>query len=145
MELNICEPPENWRSSSDNDQQRQNRIRPNKLPFNQPEKEAINFYVNIIGAPPEVEQLINNVKDVASQFLYRWKHFPISLPPAIDCKEFISLGESTSCETNGKPKLNLKDLFILPPFDELDAVASDNNGESKKLSEPQMSSLRKTG
>jgi hypothetical protein len=144
MELNICEPSESWRNSSDNEQQHRNR--PSKLPsLNQPEKEAINFYVNIIGAPPEVEQLINNVKDVASQFLYRWKHFPINLPSPIDCQEFILESTSEQTNLNSKPKLNLKDLFILPPFDELDAVASDNNGESKKLSEHQMTSLRKTG
>lgn len=143
MELNICEASESWRNSSDNEQR---RIRPNKLPplNQQPEKEAINFYVNIIGAPPEVEQLINNVKDVASQFLYRWKNFPINLPSPIDCEEFI-LESTSETNLNSKPKLNLKDLFILPPFDELDAVASDNNGESKKLSEHQMNSLRKTG
>lgn len=44
----------------------------------QPEREPIRFDVNLVGAPPEVEQLVNNIKQVAEHFLYHWKTFPIS-------------------------------------------------------------------
>lgn len=44
----------------------------------QPEREPIRFDVMLVGAPPEVEQLVDNVKRVAEQFLYHWKTFPIS-------------------------------------------------------------------
>lgn len=44
----------------------------------QPEREPIRFDVALVGAPPEVEQLVNNIKQVAEQFLYHWKTFPIS-------------------------------------------------------------------
>lgn len=44
----------------------------------QPEREPVKFEVNLVGAPPEVEQLVNNIKHVAEQFLYHWKTFPIS-------------------------------------------------------------------
>lgn len=54
----------------------QNLSRPNSLLG--PEKEPIKFQINLVGAPPEVEQLIEHIKDVASQFLYHWKTFPIS-------------------------------------------------------------------
>lgn len=50
--------------------------RPNSLLG--PEKEPIKFQINIVGAPTEVEQLIEHIKDVASQFLYHWKTFPLS-------------------------------------------------------------------
>lgn len=50
--------------------------RPNSLLG--PEKEPIKFQINLVGAPAEVEQLIEHIKDVASQFLYHWKTFPIS-------------------------------------------------------------------
>lgn len=43
-----------------------------------PEREPIRFDVTLVGAPPEVEQLVNNIKQVAEQFLYHWKTFPIS-------------------------------------------------------------------
>lgn len=56
--------------------QYQNLSRPNSLLG--PEKEPIKFQINLVGAPPEVEQLIEHVKEVASQFLYHWKTFPIS-------------------------------------------------------------------
>lgn len=41
--------------------------------------------------------------------------------------------------------LNLPDLFIAPPFDELDAVALDGRGEPKLLSSSQLKSLRDEG
>lgn len=50
--------------------------RPNSLLG--PEKEPIKFQINLVGAPAEVERLIEHIKDVASQFLYHWKTFPIS-------------------------------------------------------------------
>lgn len=43
----------------------------------QPEREALKFDVNLVGAPYEVEQLVFNIKKVAEQFLYHWKTFPI--------------------------------------------------------------------
>lgn len=55
-----------------------NRSRPNSLTILAPEREAVNFTVNLVGAPPEVEQLVEHIKSVAEQFLYHWKTFPIS-------------------------------------------------------------------
>lgn len=52
-----------------------NQLRPNSLLG--PEKEPIQFDVNLVGAPPEVEQLVEHIKTVAEQFLYHWKTFPI--------------------------------------------------------------------
>lgn len=56
--------------------QRPNLSRPNSLLG--PEKEPMKFQINILGAPPEVENLIEHIKDVTSKFLYHWKTFPIS-------------------------------------------------------------------
>lgn len=42
-----------------------------------PEREPIEFNINLVGAPPEVEQLVEQIKSVAEQFLYHWKSFPI--------------------------------------------------------------------
>lgn len=42
-----------------------------------PEREPVQFTVNLVGAPEEVEQLIQQIKTVAEQFLYHWKTFPI--------------------------------------------------------------------
>lgn len=53
------------------------RSRPNSLTILAPEREPVNFGVNLIGAPPEVEQLVEHIKAVAEQFLYHWKTFPI--------------------------------------------------------------------
>lgn len=48
--------------------------------------------------------------------------------------------------TNRKSKgIILRDLFIMPPFDELDAVAADNNGEPRRLTTSQLKSLKERG
>lgn len=52
-------------------------MRPNSLLG--PEREPIDFTVNLLGAPPEVEQLVEHIKSVAEQFLYHWKTFPIGM------------------------------------------------------------------
>jgi len=44
-----------------------------------------------------------------------------------------------------KRPINQSDLFIAPPFDELDAVASDGSGEPRRLTNAQLKSLRETG
>lgn len=41
--------------------------------------------------------------------------------------------------------INLRDLFIAPPFDELDAVAMDGTGEPRRLTNSQLRSLRDRG
>lgn len=53
--------------------------RPNSLVLEapSPEREPLHFDVQLVGAPPEVEQLVNNIKQVAEDFLYHWKTFPI--------------------------------------------------------------------
>lgn len=53
------------------------RSRPTSLLSLAPEKEPLTFDVNLVGAPPEVEQLVEHIKTVAEQFLYHWKTFPI--------------------------------------------------------------------
>lgn len=53
------------------------RSRPTSLLTMAPEKEPVIFTVNLAGAPPEVEQLVEHIKAVAEQFLYHWKTFPI--------------------------------------------------------------------
>lgn len=55
----------------------QTRSRPTSLLAIAPEKEPVTFTVNLVGAPPEVEQLVEHIKTVAEQFLYHWKTFPI--------------------------------------------------------------------
>ncbi|XP_059610904.1 uncharacterized protein LOC132257878 isoform X1 [Phlebotomus argentipes] len=108
-----------------------------------PEREPVNFNVSLVGAPPEVEQLVEHIKQVAEQFLYHWKTFPIVLPSPL-CG-----GNSTSsASSNGNRKsrpINLRDLFVAPPFDELDAVAADGSGEPRRLTNNQLKSLRERG
>ncbi|XP_050100782.1 uncharacterized protein LOC126581283 isoform X1 [Anopheles aquasalis] len=144
-----------------------------------PEKEPVNFQINLIGAPPEVEQLIEHIKAVAEQFLYHWKTFPINLPTPLSTSpgggvgnggnaagqgaalmtaagggggggsnanlhSTVSIGGSVAGNRKSRA-INLRDLFIAPPFDELDAVAADGTGEPRLLTSAQLRSLRERG
>ncbi|CAH2037993.1 unnamed protein product, partial [Iphiclides podalirius] len=105
--------------------------RPNSLLLETPppEREPLRFDVQLVGAPPEVEQLVNNIKQVAEDFLYHWKTFPIVLP------------RSQFTGTGCKPS----DIIIAPPCDELDAAALDAGVEPQPLSPKQLHSIREKG
>ncbi|XP_039440636.1 uncharacterized protein LOC120421483 isoform X2 [Culex pipiens pallens] len=148
-------------------------VRPNTLL--PPEKEPVHFQINLIGAPPEVEQLIEHIKGVAEQFLYHWKTFPINLPTPLSVSPGGGVGNggggvggggnsgggtggmliasgnnnnnnnSTASSNRKSRPINLRDLFIAPPFDELDAVAADGSGEPRLLNNNQLRSLRERG
>lgn len=152
-------------------------VRPTSL--QPPEKEPVSFQINLIGAPPEVEQLIEHIKSVAEQFLYHWKTFPINLPTPLANSPGGGVGNGggtaatgggggqsvtslsvagsgggsnanihSNVVTSGNRKtrpINLRDLFIAPPFDELDAVAADGSGEPRLLTNAQLRSLRERG
>ncbi|KAI8129847.1 hypothetical protein CVS40_1285 [Lucilia cuprina] len=114
-----------------------------------PEREPVQFTVNLVGAPAEVEQLVQQIKTVAEQFLYHWKTFPIVLPQPLSVAALtLSSSGNNGSNTvgNRKPRpINLRDLFIAPPFDELDAVASDGTGDPRRLTNSQLKSLRENG
>ncbi|KAG7303080.1 hypothetical protein JYU34_013107 [Plutella xylostella] len=95
----------------------------------QPEKEPLQFDVQLVGAPPEVEQLVNNIKQVAEDFLYHWKTFPIVLPPS----------------RFSQPGASLSDIILAPPCDELEAAALDASSEPHPLSPKQLHSIREKG
>ncbi|XP_043653946.1 uncharacterized protein LOC122620516 isoform X1 [Drosophila teissieri] len=112
-----------------------------------PEREPIEFNINLVGAPPEVEQLVEQIKSVAEQFLYHWKSFPIVLPQALASSglNLTAKNATNSVSSRNTRPINLRDLFIAPPFDELDAVASDGSGEPRRLTSAQLKTLRETG
>ncbi|XP_070136763.1 uncharacterized protein [Drosophila bipectinata] len=112
-----------------------------------PEREPIEFNINLVGAPPEVEQLVEQIKSVAEQFLYHWKSFPIALPQPLAASGLnLTASNATNSVSSRKTRpINLRDLFIAPPFDELDAVASDGSGEPRRLTSVQLKTLRETG
>lgn len=113
----------------------------------QPERQPLNFEVNLVGAPPEVEQLVQNIKQVAEQFLYHWKTFPIILPSPVAQMDSFPTSNVPSDGSLGrsKCKYHLRDLFVTPSFDELDAVAVDSKGETRKLTGKQLEYIRERG
>lgn len=54
--------------------------------------------------------------------------------------------ESSQLQSNRKSRsFSLRDLFVTPSFDELDAVAMDGIGEPRRLTASQLKSLRDQG
>ncbi|XP_046394390.1 uncharacterized protein LOC124162073 isoform X1 [Ischnura elegans] len=134
----------------------------------EPEREPVKFDIHIRGAPPEIFQLVQSIKDVAEQILFHWKTFPIVLPPPVSSSTsvlhgggggdaslpgrsngtgvngngFAGMGPSSG--GSGRP-LNMRDLFLAPSFDELDAVAADPKGEPRRLTDKQLEIIRERG
>nr|CAD7439625.1 unnamed protein product [Timema bartmani] len=120
-----------------------------------PEREPVKFDVHLRGAPEEVVQLVQNIKDVAEQFLYHWKTFPLVLPPSLSSAGATG-GDTGSAQHDGGVSLsslprrlnkhiNLRDLFLAPSFDELDAVAVDGKGEPRRLNGKHLECIRERG
>nr|CAD7605389.1 unnamed protein product [Timema genevievae] len=120
-----------------------------------PEREPVKFDVHLRGAPEEVVQLVQNIKDVAEQFLYHWKTFPLVLPPSLSSAGATG-GDTGSAQHDGgvsmsslprrlNKHINLRDLFLAPSFDELDAVAVDGKGEPRRLNGKHLECIRERG
>ncbi|XP_076032256.1 uncharacterized protein LOC143020023 isoform X3 [Oratosquilla oratoria] len=137
-------------------------------------KEPLAFEVDAEGLPPETDRLLLHIKKVAEDVLYHWKTFPIVLPaPLAIHHDHASSNTNTTVGTNSsstgapghhhhhhhKPSLSnsgvgvggrvrplvLRDAFVTPSFDELDAVAVDSKGDPRRLSEQHLHSLREKG
>lgn len=112
------------------------------------QKEPVDFDCrHLRGAPAEVEALVHNIKEVAQQFLYHWKTFPILLPPtlsSINNKGTSNTGQD-SLARKKQQQYHLRDMFVAPSFDELDAVAVDGKGEPRRLTSKQLESIRERG
>lgn len=143
------------------EEQSQQICRPSSLNLI-PEREHLKFDIpTLVEGPPQVYLLLQQIQGVAEQYLYHWKSFPIGKNPAPDSRSthlltFNSLAvlptpilqavPSESPDLNRKSRaINLRDLFVPPPFDELDAVATDSHGEPRRLTFQQLRSLRERG
>lgn len=61
-------------------------------------------------------------------------------------QQYMSQQQSSFANNRSKFRpINLRDLFVAPPFDELDVVAMDGNGEPRRLTNTQLKSLRDRG
>ncbi|KAG8229641.1 hypothetical protein J437_LFUL015592, partial [Ladona fulva] len=113
-------------------------------------REPVKFDVTVNGVPPEISQLVHHIKEVAEKILFHWKTFPIVLPPPVASSSAadtslairsINGGSGLFGGGSGRP-LNMRDLFLAPSFDELDAVAADPKGEPRRLTEKQLEMIR---
>ncbi|XP_063235543.1 uncharacterized protein LOC134538292 isoform X2 [Bacillus rossius redtenbacheri] len=119
----------------------------------EPEREPVKFDIHLRGAPDEVVQLVQNIKDVAEQFLYHWRTFPIALPAPLNAPAAGGGPPDPSEGPNGGASLPrraarplyVRDLFVAPSFDELDAVAVDGKGEPRRLHCKQLECVRERG
>lgn len=78
----------------------------------------------------EIHDLIENL---ANQVLFEWKHVPVVFPNSI-----IEMD-------NDQLKSMSENLFKMPTYDELEALSLDASGKAKKLSNDQLTQIKKTG
>lgn len=69
------------------------------------------------------------------------------LPSPVSQNESLGASQISSDGSLGRPKskYHLRDLFVAPSFDELDAVAVDGKGDPKRLSGKQLEYIRERG
>jgi hypothetical protein len=66
---------------------------------------------------------------------------PVSQCDSFPTSQVSSDGSLGRCKT----KYHLRDLFVAPSFDELDAVAVDGKGEPRRLTGKQLEYIRERG
>ena len=69
------------------------------------------------------------IEQTASKILFKWKTVPISFPPSIIENALF----------------NNDQLFKFPTFNELDELAIDNEGRTKRLNKAQLEAIKKEG
>lgn len=73
--------------------------------------------------------------------LFRWKSISNEYPPSL-----TGLCDGINSEhDDGKHADEMRNLFIMPSFDELDELALDENGKIKKLNKEQLKDIQKNG
>jgi hypothetical protein len=106
-----------------------------------PEREPL--AIDTASIPPELMPAMRPLLDLAHASLWHWKTFPIILPSPITVQDSASSVATTSMTR--KKTINIRDLFVEPNFNELEAVATDSRGEPRQLSQAQLESIRQTG
>ncbi len=103
-----------------------------------PEREPLTFDVERLST--EECMAMEGLLQLLDNQLWHWKNFPINLPDPIIQAKADTLGPGA-----GARSLKVNDLFVVPDFDELKAVAMGPSGEIRRLSEDQLDALRDTG
>ncbi|CAL1542802.1 unnamed protein product [Lymnaea stagnalis] len=107
----------------------------------EPQREALTFPLGTEKLEPQTAEVVQSIKKLAEHLLFHWKTFPIVLPDSITERRAEAMGGKEDYQG----VVQFKDLFIAPSFDELEAVATDENGKLKKLREEQLTMIRNTG
>ncbi|CAN8008195.1 unnamed protein product [Ixodes pacificus] len=109
----------------------------------EPEKEHLEFHIDPGQVPAELSSTVQAIKQAAEKVLFRWKKFPLCLPPPVFHLPPALLraeGEARKTRTT-----SLRDVFTMPNFEEADAVARDAKGRAPRLDQTQLRSIRECG
>ncbi|XP_043205633.1 uncharacterized protein LOC122372479 isoform X2 [Amphibalanus amphitrite] len=105
------------------------------------EREPVKFEIPTEGLSSAELRLVKHIQEVAEDSLYHWRTFPLILPPPVA----VQHRDVDSSSLARRKPIIIRDLFVAPCFDELEAVALDSGGEPRKLSGKQLASVRETG
>ncbi|GFN98384.1 gmk_0 protein, partial [Plakobranchus ocellatus] len=108
----------------------------------EPEKEPLAFNIHEDKLSPQTAEVVKAIQKLAETLLFHWKTFPI-VPPASITEQKAMVSTSETGDYQGA--VSFKDLFKAPTFDELEAVAMDENGKLKKLNSEQLALIKSTG
>ncbi|KAK2714521.1 uncharacterized protein LOC136039927 isoform X2 [Artemia franciscana] len=104
----------------------------------EPEVEPISIKTPCDTSSPELNKLLKELKQTAETILHHWKTFPLILPPPISLQ---GGGEGTS----RRKTFQMKDLFLMPSFEEKELASIDARGKTQRLSQDQLDTIRNDG
>ncbi|CAG0922066.1 unnamed protein product [Notodromas monacha] len=130
-----------------------------------PHKEYLTFEIDETDFDEAELKVIRAIKEVAEKTLYHWKNFPVRLPipPAPFDHGVAESDRSGNIESDAHSRMrqrraspriggvssskifNLRDLFIVPSFDELQEVALNSHNEPKHLTYANLDSIQNSG
>eukprot|EP00092_Neocalanus_flemingeri_P037052 GFUD01040338.1.p1 GENE.GFUD01040338.1~~GFUD01040338.1.p1 ORF type:complete len:1135 (+),score=193.14 GFUD01040338.1:117-3521(+) len=111
---------------------------PKELEDMKPVKESLTIDQSKISA--DMIDAMKPLLEISKKHMWHWKIFPIVLP-----QPNMMQNETTSGSGPKKKTINIKDLFIAPKFNELEAIATNSQGNPKKLTHEQIQNIHRTG
>eukprot|EP00092_Neocalanus_flemingeri_P044994 GFUD01050107.1.p1 GENE.GFUD01050107.1~~GFUD01050107.1.p1 ORF type:complete len:190 (+),score=30.45 GFUD01050107.1:162-731(+) len=111
---------------------------PKELEDMKPVKESLTIDQSKISA--DMIDAMKPLLEISKKHMWHWKIFPIVLP-----QPNMMQNETTFGSGPKKKTINIKDLFIAPKFNELEAIATNAQGNPKKLTHEQIQNIHRTG
>lgn len=107
----------------------------------EPEKEYLEFGVDLDAVPPELVPAVRTIKETAERHLFRWKKFPLRLPPPL-----LELPATPpGADAHKSCTACLRGALVVPKPEDAEPVARDAKGRPPTFTRDQLHCIRELG